>query len=86
MKEEERTALLTEAMRFERRTPVSAAEKAACVGLEAACSDALNALRKLHLRVWHAAQGDYRSLPMDEARKELTEVQEKIDVALEKCR
>ncbi len=85
MTEEDQIRQLTEGMRFERRIPASARDKAAYAALEAACEDALKALQKLHLRVWHAAQGDYRSLSMDEAHTLLEEAREKIDVALEKC-
>ncbi len=85
MTEEERTLQLTQGMRFERKPAVTPREKAAYAALESVCGDALDILRRLHLRVWHACEGDYRSLPMDEARAMLEEVRAKVDTALEKC-
>lgn len=85
MTEEERTAQLTQSMRFERKPAITPREKAAYAALESACEDALRSLRSLNLRVWHACEGDYRSLPMDEAHALLEEVRGKIDAALEKC-
>ncbi len=85
MTEEERIAQLTEGMRFERKPAVTAREKKTYAALEADCDEAVKALRKLRLRLWHAAQGDYRSLPMEEARALLEEVKEKTDAALQKC-
>lgn len=84
MTEEERIAQLTEGMRFERKSAVTARERAAYAALEADCGEAVKALRKLRLRLWHAAQGDYRSLPPGEARALLEEVKEKIEAALGK--
>jgi hypothetical protein len=85
MTEEERTAQLTEGMRFERRTPTTAHEKAEYADLEASCGEAARVLQKLHLRLWHATQGDYRSLPITEARALLEEAKGKINAALDKC-
>ena len=85
MTEEERVAQLTEGMRFARKTPLSPAEKAAYTALEASSGEAMHALQKLHLRLWHAAQGNYRALSMSDACKLLAEVRAKIDAALEMC-
>ena len=85
MTEEECTRQLTNGMRFARHAPIPAHEKAAYADLEGACGDALHTLQKLHLRLWHTTQGDYRSLPMDEVHALLEEARGKIDTALEKC-
>ena len=61
MTEEERTAQITQSMRFERKPAVTASEKAAYAALEAACGDALRSLRSLNLRAWRACAGDYRA-------------------------
>ncbi len=83
--DEARIAQLTQTMRFERKCAVTAREKAAYAAVHAACEDALGSLRKANLRLWHACEGDYRSLPMSEARTLLEEVRDKIEAALEKC-
>jgi len=45
----------------------------------------MRTLQKLRLRLWHATQGGYRSLPLDEAHTILLEARVKIDEALERC-
>ncbi len=85
MTEEERIAQLTEGMRFDRKPAVTAREKAAYAALETDCDEALKTLRKLRLALWHAARGDYRSLPLGDVRAMLEETREKIDAALAKC-
>jgi hypothetical protein len=85
MTDEARIAQLTENMRFERKIAVTPREKAAYAAAQAACEDAMRSLRKLNLRLWHACEGNYRSLPMDEARALLEEAKEKIDAALAQC-
>ena len=85
MTDNERIAQLTEGMRFTRKPPLSLADKAKYAALEASCGEVLRTLQKLNLRLWHAAQGDYRSLPLSEARSLLEEARGKIDEALEKC-
>lgn len=85
MSDEARIAQLTENMRFGRKSAITPREKAAYAAAQAACEDATHTLRKLNLRLWHACEGDYRSLPMSEARALLEEARDKIDAALEQC-
>jgi|GEM_PF-3270149 hypothetical protein len=85
MTDDERAARLTDSMRFERRSAVTPREKAVYTAVEASCADAVKILRRLHLRLWHASRGEYRSLPMDDVSALLKEAGEKIDAALEKC-
>jgi hypothetical protein len=85
MTDEARIAQLTEGMVFTRKPPLSPADKAKYAALEASCGEAARTLQKLRLRLWHATQGDYRSLPLAEARAMLEEVKETIDSALAHC-
>ena len=85
MSDEARIAQLTENMRFERKAAITPREKAAYAAAHTACEDAMYSLRKLNLRLWRACEGDYRSLPMDEARARLEEAKAKIEAALAAC-
>jgi hypothetical protein len=78
---EKRIADVLASLQFERRPPASKLKKAQYAALEAGVGDALRALNRLHLRLWHAVtQRDYRSLPLEETRRTLEEIQRQLGV------
>jgi hypothetical protein len=85
MSDEARIAELTQAMSFSRKSAATPREKAAYAALSASCGEAARMLNQLNLRLWHACEGHYRSLPLPEARAMLEDARRKIDAALEKC-
>ena len=85
MSDETRIAHLTQSMNFSRKSAVAPHEKAAYAALSASCGNAARTLNKLNLRLWHACEGHYRTLPLSEVRAMLEEARKNIDAALEKC-
>lgn len=70
---------ITGAMRFERKTPVSKEQKAEYDALERGVSDAYKELSRLRLQLWHAvSHKDYHSLSLDEARRMLSDIQDRL--------
>ncbi len=65
---------------FEKKRPVTAAEKKAYTELHSSVDDIRQRLNQLHLRLWHAVNSrDYHSLPLDEAREALADIARQID-------
>ena len=79
----EQIANMLSDMQFERRPAVPRQKKAQYAATEAGVADALKELNRLHLRLWHAvSQRDYHSLPLDEIKQMLDEVQCRLDSLL----
>ncbi len=65
---------------FDKKRPVTAAQKKAYAELQRAVDDIRQRLDQLHLRLWHAAENrDYHSLPLEEAREKLADIARQID-------
>ncbi len=71
---------MTAGMDFERKPRASKQEKEDYAALENMAAVIKKDIDKLCLRLWHACnKGDYRSLSIDEAKKELLRIKETID-------
>lgn len=78
--ESEKVAQILGALDFEKKRPVTAAQKKAFAELERSVDEARQRLNKLHLRLWHATGSrDYHSLSLDDARETLRGISRQID-------
>jgi hypothetical protein len=80
-----RIADMTCGMDFEKKPRASKKEKEEYAALESSTAGIKKDIDKLSLRLWHACnKGDYRSLPLDEAKKELLRVKDAIEEIISK--
>ncbi len=65
---------------FEKKNPVTAAQKKAYTELHSSVDGIRQRLNQLHLRLWHAVNSrDYNSFTLDEARAALADIARQID-------
>lgn len=73
--ENENVEKILEPLEFDKKTPITAAQKKAYAELQQSADDIRSQLNQLHLRLSHAVNTrDYHSLPLEDARKELAEL------------
>jgi hypothetical protein len=71
---------ILEPLDFDKKRPVTSAQKKAYMELQQSVDDARQRLNKLHLRLWHAVNSrDYHSLSLEEARETLESIARHID-------
>ena len=70
---------------FDKKSPVTAAEKKAYTELHSSVDDIRQRLNQLHLRLWHAVNSrDYHSFTLDDAREALADIARQIDAISKK--
>lgn len=76
----EKVQEILEPLEFDKKRPVTAAQKKAYAELAWAVDDIRQRLNQLHLRLWHAVNSrDYHALPLEEAREKLADIARQID-------
>ena len=78
--ENENIMKILEPLEFDKKTPVTAAQKKAYAELQQSTDDIRRQLNQLHLRLSHAVNTrDYHSLPLEDARAALAELARRLD-------
>ncbi len=78
--ENENVLKILEPLEFDKKTPVTAAQKKAYAELQQSTDDIRRQLDQMHLRLSHAVNTrDYHSLPLEDAREELAELARRLD-------
>ncbi len=71
-------------LNFERKQPVSAAQKAAYCKLQKDIADVLKVLNRMHLSLWNGiSRHDYHSLPLAAAKEQLNTIAAQIQTISE---
>lgn len=83
--ENEKVAQILSALDFDRKRPVTSAQKKSYAQLLQSVDDVRQRLNKLHLRLWHASsRRDYHSLSLEDTREMLGDIARQIEAISKK--